>query len=111
MSCSIPPTLVPFIEKKNEVVALGRNTSKLAELEKVGAKVLEFDLTEEQKLELLQTLWTIMQTMVDIGFGLDSTQMFLSKLTADFDTDSGNEVNINHTDNFNHASMEGGPNE
>lgn len=71
----------------------------------------EFDLTEEQKLALLQTLWTIMQTMVDIGFGLDSTQMFLSKLSADFDTDSGNEVNINHTDNFNHASMEGGPNE
>ena len=35
----------------------------------------EFDLTEDQKDELLLTLWHILRTFVDIGFGLDSVQM------------------------------------
>ena len=35
----------------------------------------EFDLSDEQKTHLLQTLWSIMSTMVDIGFGLDSVQL------------------------------------
>ena len=35
----------------------------------------EFDLTDEQKTQLLQTLWSIMSTMVDIGFSVDSVQL------------------------------------
>lgn len=37
----------------------------------------DFDLTEAQQNELLETLWHILSTMVDIGFGLDSVQMLL----------------------------------
>ncbi len=36
----------------------------------------EFDLTPEQQNELLETLWHILRTIVDIGFGLDSVQLF-----------------------------------
>lgn len=39
-----------------------------------------FDLTDEQKTELLQTLWDIMSRMVDIGWGVDSMQLMLPAL-------------------------------
>lgn len=35
-----------------------------------------FDLTEAQQNELLEVLWNIMRTFVELGFGLDSVQMF-----------------------------------
>lgn len=34
-------------------------------------------LTEAQKLEFLQTLWTIMSGFVDLGFGVDSVMPIL----------------------------------
>lgn len=40
----------------------------------------EFDLTEEQQTELLQTLWNIMSTFVDIGWGVDTVQLYLPEL-------------------------------
>ena len=38
----------------------------------------EFDLSREQEDELLEALWNILRTFVDIGFGLDSVQLFVS---------------------------------
>lgn len=35
----------------------------------------DFDLTPEQEVELLQILWNIMATMVDLGWGLDNIQI------------------------------------
>ena len=35
------------------------------------------DLTAAQQTELLQALWQIMSTMVDIGWSVDSVQMLL----------------------------------
>ena len=35
----------------------------------------EFELTPEQEVELLQILWNIMATMVDLGWGLDYIQI------------------------------------
>jgi len=46
---------------------------------------MEFDLTYEQQTELLQTLWNIMSTFVDIGWGVDTVQMCLPEL---FDADN-----------------------
>jgi hypothetical protein len=43
----------------------------------------EFEITEEQKAELLQTLWWIMVTFADIGWGVDSVQQCVPSL-ADF---------------------------
>ena len=37
----------------------------------------DLDLTEEQKAELLKTLWWIMTTFVDLGFRVDSVQYLL----------------------------------
>jgi hypothetical protein len=34
----------------------------------------EFDISKEQKIELLKTLWNMMGTFVDIGWGVDSAQ-------------------------------------
>lgn len=45
------------------------------DIKKYQSHVEDFDLTEEQKIELLQTLWTIMETFVDIGFGVDAVQL------------------------------------
>lgn len=40
----------------------------------------EYELSEEQKHELLQTLWWIMVSFVDVGFGIDSVQRCLPAL-------------------------------
>jgi hypothetical protein len=34
-------------------------------------EMAEFDLTEAQKIELLQTLWSIMRSFVELGFQAD----------------------------------------
>jgi hypothetical protein len=50
--------------------------------------VEEFDLTEEQQNELLASLWSIMSTMVDIGWGVDSVQLLLPDLFSEVAPDS-----------------------
>ena len=45
--------------------------------EKYRGYVDELDVTEEQKLEFLQTLWWIMSAFVDLGFRVDSVQTLL----------------------------------
>ncbi len=42
--------------------------------------ITEFDLTLEQQNELLETLWHIMSTMVNIGWGVDNIQLMLPEL-------------------------------
>lgn len=48
----------------------------------------EYDLTEDQQNELLQSLWYIMGTLVDIGWGVDTVQMLLPELFAEVAPDS-----------------------
>jgi len=48
----------------------------------------EYDLTEDQQNELLQSLWYIMSTLVDIGWGVDTVQMLLPELFAEVAPDS-----------------------
>lgn len=38
---------------------------------KYRAEVDQFDITEAQKLELLNTLWSIMRSFVELGFTVD----------------------------------------
>lgn len=42
-----------------------------------------FDLTEDQATELLQTLWNIMATFVELGFGVDSVQLLLNTAVSE----------------------------
>lgn len=60
------------------------------------------ELTEAQQNEMLQVLWNIMSAMVDMGWGVDSVQMFLPELfeKAGADSDKLLEQNSTHaTDN------------
>ena len=43
----------------------------------------QFDLTEAQQIELVQSLWRIMSMMVDMGWGVDSVQILLPDLFND----------------------------
>lgn len=48
---------------------------------KYMAHVEDFDMTEEQKVEFLQTLWWIMAAFVNLGFGVDSVRRFIPALS------------------------------
>ena len=45
--------------------------------------IKDCELSEQQAEELLQTLWQIMSTMVDIGWGLDASQLVLYQIFGD----------------------------
>lgn len=62
-----------------------RNTGDVSgvpalDTERYREYVDDFDLSEEKKKELLETLWWIMATFVDLGFGVDSVQRCLPAL-------------------------------
>jgi len=38
---------------------------------KYNAELEDFDMTEDQKRELLETLWSIMRSFVELGFSVD----------------------------------------
>lgn len=46
------------------------------------------NLSEAQKIELLQTLWSIMSAFVDLAFGMDPVQQALPSVATDQDTDN-----------------------
>lgn len=48
----------------------------------------EYDLAQEQQNELLQSLWHIMSTLVDIGWGVDTVQLLLPDIFAEVAPDS-----------------------
>lgn len=49
------------------------NASTGAEVEigKYAGELNDLDITEEQKRELLETLWSIMRSFVEMGFSVD----------------------------------------
>lgn len=53
--------------------------------------IAEFGFTKEQEDEFLQTLWRIMSTMVDLGWGVESVQYFLPEI---FEKTSQDSVNL-----------------
>ncbi|MEW7988313.1 MAG: hypothetical protein AB2799_21175 [Candidatus Thiodiazotropha sp.] len=72
------PTIKDKIADSPE--GLGSNSPKALKLdpEKYRDYLDEFELSEEQQNELLETLWHIMRTFVEIGWGLDSVQSVFS---------------------------------
>ncbi len=64
----------------------------------------EFALTEEQENELLQTLWHIMSTFVDIGWGVDTVPLFLPDLFEKAGQDSGKLLQQKETKTVNQAA-------
>ena len=47
--------------------------------------VEDFELSEEQKIELLRTLWEITAAFARWGYGIDSVQFLTAALEADTD--------------------------
>ena len=44
------------------------------DIEKYRRYVDHFDISEEKKIDLIHTVWRMMQSFVDRAFGIDSTQ-------------------------------------
>lgn len=63
----------------------------------------EFDLTEEQQNELLASLWSIMSTLVDIGWGVDTVQILLPDLFTEVAPDSEKLLESQDAFKFNQA--------
>lgn len=53
------------------------------DVKKYEAQMEEFDFTDEQRVEILQTLWTMMATFVDLGFGTEPVQHFLGQWVSE----------------------------
>jgi hypothetical protein len=77
-------------------------------------KEIDGDLTEDQVVQILKSLDTVMRICVDIGFGVDVVQLAIPALVefnkqseslADFSgiEESGDDKICNHTTNFNNA--------
>lgn len=68
----------------------------------------EYNITEDQKVELLQTLWWIVLSFVDIGFGIDSVQRCLPALEEMTLASDENELEEGiHTQQFNGTNASG----
>jgi hypothetical protein len=68
--------------------------------------VKDFELDEEQQTELLQTLWWIMATFVDLGFGVDSVQRCLPALAEMSSETAEDEVKSKvHDNDLNDAGL------
>lgn len=60
----------------------------------------DFDLTKDQQNELLASLWSIMSTLVDIGWGVDTIQLLLPELFKDVALDSEKLLESKNTSKF-----------
>ncbi len=66
--------------------------------------IAEFELTREQEDELLSTLWNMMRTFVDIGWGVDTVQLFLPDLFEKAGQDPGKLLQQKETKTLNQAA-------
>ncbi len=57
------------------------------------------EITDEQAEELLQVLWNIMHAMVNMGWGLDTIQMFLPLGAENTGQDSGKDSRLKDSKN------------
>lgn len=61
------------------------------DIEKYRPYIESFDLSEKEQIELLESLWFIMKSFVEFGFGLDSIQTLLPDL-AEFSLDESTDL-------------------
>lgn len=78
------------------------------DVDKYRKYVDHFDITEERKVELLQTLWSIMYAFVQAGYGVDSIHRALPAL-ADFSSEAESDEleGTIAADEFNDVATEG----
>lgn len=60
----------------------------------------ELDLTREEQTEILQALWQVMSSFVDIGWGVSNVQLLMPDLLGDVAPDSKNLIGSNDQENL-----------
>lgn len=63
------------------------NRASQEDLREYLAFLDDTNLSEAQKIELLQTLWSMMSAFVDLAFGMDPVQQALTSIAATQRTD------------------------
>lgn len=82
------------------------------DVSKYQSQMNSFDMTEEQKRELLEILWSIMAAFVDLGFGVDPVQYIFRDNDRNCLDSEGNEMeNNNHSSRFNQIALNSGDRE
>ena len=76
------------------------------DVKKYQSHMEEFDLTEEQKAELLETLWSIMAAFVDLGFGTDAVQyLFRDNGPNSLNSEEDEVEDKKPSSRFNHVAL------
>lgn len=78
---------LPRLELPSLAQAATSSPASQEDLREYLAFLDDTNLSEAQKIELLQTLWSIMSAFVDLAFGTDPVQQALPSITAGQDTD------------------------
>lgn len=92
--------------KAEETVPIKATGSLPLDVKKYQHHMEEFDLTEEQRIELLQTIWSIMAAFVDIGFGVDAVQyIFRDNSRNSLDSNGDETEDNNPSTRFNHIAL------
>lgn len=72
------------------------------DIKKYQSHIEDFELTEEQQRELLETIWSIMISFVDIGFGVDVVQLLFGDTAPNSSNSKPDAVKIkDRSENFN----------
>jgi len=79
----------PIIEETAETDEPEREAAYDLDAEKYLAELADFDMTEEQQIEMLQMLWSIMRTFVELGFDLKNCELF--RQDSDKPSDDGSD--------------------
>jgi len=83
-------------------VETGNSLSKIQlDPDKYRSQISELNYTVEEENELLGIVWNIMSAAVDLGWGLDATQVVLSSIMSKSIADSNC---IEHSSTFNQAA-------
>jgi hypothetical protein len=59
-------------------------------------EIADFDMSDEQKTELLQTLWSIMRSFVELGFKGDACELIFGDRAKHLAKDSSGEMIKDH---------------
>jgi hypothetical protein len=78
---------IPLDREKTAATSAQPAGAPSLDVEKYREYVDDFDIPEEKKIELLQTLWSIMAAFVELGFRVESVPNYLpalGEMTSEF---------------------------
>lgn len=87
-------TTIDLNDHWNSAQSKPRVSPPKCDVDKYLEYLKDFDLSDEERVELLNSIWQIMATFVDLGFGVDSIQLlsFSSKPPAPDSNEMGEEI-------------------